>query len=126
MKTLATNLYPSVLCEASMVEDTTETGNSNGYRTPPPEHCGYSLINDHLVPEIFIQRVVDHIAGTVFEYDCTLSKEVIFSAEFLASLDECENAVLMLVLLEVIARDDFEVNLWAAYEQHPECDAQDA
>lgn len=123
MKTLATNLYASVLCEASMVEDTTETGNSNGFRTPPPEHCGYSLINDHLVPEIFIQRVIDHVDGRAFEYDCTLGKEDIFSAEFLATLDVQEHAVLMLVLLEVIARGDFEVNLWAAYEQHPECDA---
>nr|WP_315491064.1 hypothetical protein [uncultured Rhodoferax sp.] len=117
MKTLATNLYPSTLCDASMVAAMTEDGENIGYMTPPLEHCGYILINNRLVPEAFIQRVIEQLAGRQFQYGCVLSEADVFDAEFLASLDEQEQSVLMFVVLEIVARGDFELNLWAAYEQ---------
>lgn len=120
--TASTNLFPSTLCDAAMVAEMTEQGSNWGYMTPPPEHCGYSLINNQLVPEIFIQRVVEHIEGCDFQYGYVLSKEDIFDAEFLSSLDAQEHEILMPVVLETIARGDFQLNLWAALVQDDECE----
>jgi len=122
MNTNMTNLFPTTLCNASLVEEMTEAGLANGYVTPEREHCGYALINDRLVPETFIQRVMAEFDECVFDYGVVLSKEHLFDAEFLESLDEFEHQVLMPVVLLLVARDKFPLNLWAACLQEDDCE----
>jgi len=101
------------LIDASLVEAMTEEGNNNGYDTPPKEYCGYALIDGRLVPETFIQLVATELQDCVFDYGFVLAEEDIFDQEFVDTLDEMEYAVLMPVVLQLIARDQFPVNLWA-------------
>lgn len=92
-------------------------GLESGYKTPSYEHCGYTLIDGILVPETFFQRVIAELEGCTFEYSAVLTKAIIFERDFLESLDEYEDAVLMSVVLQLISRDKFPLNLWAACEQ---------
>ena len=109
--------YPQTLCDKEMVEFFTCEGNNNGYKTPLPEHCGYTLINDCLIPETFIQLVRSEARKIDLQYGYVLRRESIFEQEFLDSLDELELAVLMPVVLQLVARDELFFNLWSAFSQ---------
>lgn len=119
----STHPFPSTLCDRSMVHQDTEQGISDGDKTPLPEHCGYTLINDCLVPETFIQRVIEQLEKGLYEYGCILSKEHLFESEFLASLERAELAVLMPVVLQLVARNKLLLNLWAACPENYEARA---
>jgi hypothetical protein len=120
--TASTKLFPSTPCETSYIDYMREEGDTNGYMTPPLEHCGYSVIANHLVPEIFIQRVIEQMHGGNYEYGLVLSKDDIFGVEFLSSLGAQEHEVLMLVVLEAVARGDFEMHLWTNPTAEDECE----
>lgn len=120
--TASTNLFPSTPCETSYIEYMREEGDRSGYKTPLLEHCGYSLIANQLVPEIFIQRVIEQMHGGNYEYGLVLSKDDIFDSEFLSGLDAQEHEVLMLVVLEAVARGDFEMHLWTDPAADEECE----
>lgn len=111
--TAITSLYPYVFCDAEMVEQQIEKGRKLGCKTPMPEQFGYSLIGDKLVPISFEQRVADQLLGLDFPYGRVLSQEDIFTEDFLARLDANEHEVLMPVLLELVARGEFPVDLLA-------------
>lgn len=103
--TTTTAPYPHARCE---MRDMT------GYNlqvTHTPNHCGFTLIGDDLVPESFIQRVIYEHASTCFKYGEVLRMKDIFLPEFLDTLtvDECQ--VLMPVVLQLIARGDFPLHL---------------
>lgn len=112
MKFTTATPYVSTLCEAANVAYMREVGDANGYLTPLAEHCGYTLIDGKLVPETFIQRVIGHISTSNFDYGVVLTKEDIFEADFLESLDAVEHSILMPVVLQLVARDDFPLNFW--------------
>lgn len=103
--------YPSSMCYDSLVHQITDEERADGTYSLPQELCGYTLINGNLVPETFIQHVADQMDGVVFEYGYVLSEAKIFKNEFLDSLDELERSVLMQVVLQLMARDEFPVNL---------------
>lgn len=111
--TAIANLYPYVFCDAEMVEQQIEKGRKLGCKKPLPEKFGYSLIGDKLVPISFDERVADQLLGLDYPYGYVLSKEDIFNSDFLDSLDVNEHAVLMPVLLELVARGEFPVDLLA-------------
>ncbi len=111
---VTTNLYPSTACDPAFVSEMQTEGLASGYVMPPPEHCAFTLISDCLVPETFIQRVMREIASFDLDYGFVLSKESLFSGEFLESLDEQERIVLMPVVLLLVARDAISLNLWAS------------
>ena len=101
---------------SAMVEEMTAEGIANGFETPPAELCAFTLIDNRLVPETFIERVKGNLANQNFDYGCVLSESCIFDAEFLDALDENERAVLMSVVLLLVSRDAFPLNLWAAQD----------
>lgn len=121
--TVSTKLFPSVLIDAANVEYMREEGAANGFLTPLAEHCGYTLIQDLLVPETFIQHVMAELSQGNFDYGFVLGKADLFEKEFLDSLDEFEQLILMPVVLQIIARDKFPLNLWAALAQDDDCEA---
>lgn len=102
----------SALCEPSYVEMMQEAATESGYPMPPAEHCGYTLIDGHLVPEIFIQCVQEELSEHHFEYGQVLCEDCMFESDFLDSLDHHERAVLMPVVLILVARGDLGLNLW--------------
>jgi hypothetical protein len=89
-----------------------------------PEHCGYTLIDNLLVPETFIQRVISAIENCEFQYGTVLSKECLFDKEFLFSLDEREEVVLMPVVLQLVASGKFPLNLSSACDQDDESESE--
>lgn len=68
---------------------------------------GYVLINGHLVPYAFINRLVDELGGAIYEYNEVHSLEEIYGGEFLASLSSNERKVLGACMLLLIEKGDF-------------------
>ena len=106
--------YPSTMCLASFVKDETDEAIADGYKVPPFELCGYTLIDGHLVPETFIQQVIDQLDGEVVEFGPVLNRTHIFTDAFLHSLSETDDAVLMGVVLQLVARGQVPLNLSSA------------
>jgi hypothetical protein len=106
------NPFPSTMLDEDFVVEMTEEGNINNCYTPPREYCGYTLICGQLVPETFIQAVAEQIEDDIFDYGDVLGEEDIFKQEFLDALDKKSRAVLMPVVLQLVARDKFPLNLW--------------
>ena len=105
------------MCEASFVKDEIQDAIADGYKMPPFELCGYTLIDGHLVPETFIQLVIDQLDGEVVEFGPVLSRTHIFTKEFLNSLNEADHAVLMGVVLQLVARGQVPLCLAASCDQ---------
>lgn len=76
---------------------------ANGYLTPRQEDLGYTLINDRMVPESFIQRVASELVDAPFCFEEVLRVIDIFEEEFLESLSALEREVLMPVVLHLLA-----------------------
>lgn len=108
------SLFPSVSVESSYIATHQREAFANGYDMPPAEHCGYTLIDGHLVPETFIQCVQEELNEHHFEYGQVLSEDCMFERDFLDSLDDHERSVLMPVVLILVARGDLGLNLWTA------------
>jgi len=108
------SLFPSVSVESSYIATHHREAIANGYDMPPAEHCGYTLIDGHLVPETFIQCVQEELSEHHFEYGQVLCEGCMFESDFLDSLDDHERAVLMSVVLILVARGDLGLNLWVA------------
>jgi hypothetical protein len=113
MFTNTTAVFPSTRIDMDFVQMMTEEGNANGYTTPAPEHCSFTLIANRLVPETFIQAVQMQLKDYVFDYGCVLSQEYMFNTEFLAVLDADQLAVLMPTVLLLAARGTLPLNLWS-------------
>lgn len=106
-----TNLFITTGLNADYVASMTEQATANDCRAVPLEQCGFTLIGARLVPNTFFERVQNELADTVFDYGFVLSEATVFRAEFLASLDEDECAVLMSVVMVLIERGDFALNV---------------
>ncbi len=89
-----------------------EQGDPNGYVTPKTELLGYTLINDRIVPETFIQRVIHQIKDTTFVYGEVLRDVDIFDVNYLESLPDAEREILMAVVLQLIARGEIGLDVW--------------
>jgi hypothetical protein len=113
MSTTNHQLFPTTAIDAEYVLTMTEEGEANELKTPALELCRYTLMADSLVPETFVQRVMDELTNHQFDYGFVLRKEDIFTHEFLASLDDQEHTVLMSVVLLLVARNALELNIWA-------------
>jgi hypothetical protein len=109
-----TNLFLSVRCDKSYLQEMTEEGDANGYTTPVLSECGFTLIANRLVPETYIRGVQSQLENRVFDYGCVLSTEYLFEAEFLAALDDDQLEVLMPTVLLLFARGTLPLNLWSA------------
>ena len=96
--------YPSTICKPDFVKEMQTERIDNGYELDAPEYCGYTLIANYLVHETFIQRVIDEIELCKFEAGFIFDKEYLFSSEFLESLDDQEEAVLMDLALLLLKR----------------------
>jgi hypothetical protein len=99
-----TDNYPSIICKPDFVEDLQSERIENGYELDAPEYCGYTLIDDFLVHESFIYRVIHEIESCYFESGCIFEKEYLFSTDFLESLDAQEDDALMDVALLLLKR----------------------
>lgn len=99
--------YPSTKFDPLMVEVLLNDDEAFGTYNVPRTYRGFTLINDHIVPEKFILSVIAELKGHQFEYDLVRSKWDLFSVNFLASLTEIEDNVLMPVVLQIIARNEF-------------------
>jgi hypothetical protein len=113
MFTNTTTVFPSTRIDVDFVQMMTDEGSANGYTTPAPGLCGFTLIANRLVPETFIQAVQIQLKDFVFDYGCVLSQEFMFDTEFLAVLDEDQLAVLMPTVLLLAARGTLPLNLWS-------------
>lgn len=110
-------LFTSTGCNAAYVEIMAKQAAANGHKEIAPEKCGYTLIGTHLVPETLLEQVKAELADTMFDYGFVLSEATIFSAEFLASLDQESRAVLMPAVLVLIERGDFPLNFFESEEE---------
>jgi hypothetical protein len=108
------SLYPSTPCNLAFVQLMTEEGSANGYATPAPELCGFTLMGNRLVPETFVQNVQAQLENFVFDYGAVLSQEILFDLEFLDLLDADQRTVLMPTVLLLAARGTLPLNLWAS------------
>lgn len=109
-----THLYPHTLINSTQVSDFNDDLVRNGEDAKDPSKLGYFLINGHLVPFLFLKKLeVEFTRSVIYEPDCILSAEDIFSEFFLLSLDSQEREVLMPCVLLIIARGGFPLNLFA-------------
>lgn len=112
-----TKLFPSTGCNADYVETMAKQAAANGHKEIVLERSGYTLIGAHLVPKTFFEQVKAELADTVFDYGFVLSEATIFSADFLASLDQDARAVLMPVVLVLIEQGEFALNFFESEEE---------
>lgn len=106
--------FPSALCAVDYFNAMRDTAIESQYTMPPYNLCGYALIDGQLVPETFIKRVKKELEDSQFEYGYILGVDDVFSEEFLESLDDDERGLLMHVVLLLVSRGEFPLNLWAA------------
>lgn len=102
------NPFPSARCEA---RDIQTEGKAVEFGYVEREHTGFTLIQDALVPESFIERVLYQMGSTYYSYGTVLKKEDMFFEKFLDSLTPAEHEVLMSVVLELMARGEFPLNI---------------
>ncbi len=111
--TKTTTPFPTAMCEASFVNFMRSEGDANGYETPDKSLLRYTLINGEIVSESFMLLVLEDIGVAAFDYRCNYKVTDIFSSEFLDSLEADEQALLMPVVLQLIARGDFPLCIWS-------------
>ncbi len=111
---MKSKLYPSVPLNAAYVEEGNEDSVRNGIEIKDPDRLGYFLIDGHLVPFLFLEKLdaeLDSCDG--HEPDRVLSAPDLFSERFLASLDPDEREVLMPCVLMLIEWGCLPINLYA-------------
>lgn len=99
-----TDNYPSTICKPDYVEEMRKERIENGYELDVPEFCGYSFVGSYLAHETYIHRVIYEIESCKFESGFIFDKEYLFSTEFLESLDDQEDDVLMDLALLLLKR----------------------
>lgn len=112
-----TNLYPCSRYTAEHIEFIAKKAAANGYQNNLPELSGYVAVDKFLVPFSFVERVAKELNGMQYEYGQVLSETFIFENEFLRTLDADEHEVLLPCVLMLIARGDFDVQLFASDDE---------
>lgn len=110
-------LFPSTGCNAAYVEFVAKQAAANGRKALGLEKCGFTLIGTRLVPETLFAQVKAELADTALDYGFVLGETSIFSAEFLASLDQAARVVLMPVVMVLIERGDLFLHFFESEEE---------